>query len=180
MSKRFQHFGILLALCLSLLPGIARAQWEFWVIPDDLVLPAGYGYYSVWGYLQYTGNDPVDVQFVSFSDGLVAVGVTTDDTPFYDWVFNDLTDLTLHFEPYDYHDFPLFSIEVASDAPSALYTPTAVLEFDEVGGASGVALGASWQLEVQGALVPEPATMVMLASGIFVLFAQRALHRRKE
>ncbi|GBC96292.1 hypothetical protein HRbin16_02094 [bacterium HR16] len=178
MNKKFRHLGIFLALCLSLLPSLARAQWDFFVTPDELVLPAGTGYYTVWSYLQYWGSDPIDIRFVSFSDGLVAVGVTVDDMPFYDWVFNDLTDLTLHFEPYETHSFPLFSIEVASDAPSALYTPTAVLEFDEIGGASGVALGASWLLEVQGAPVPEPATMVVLASGLAVLFVKSRIHRK--
>lgn len=177
MNKHFRRLGILFAICLSLLPGIARAQWEFYTFPDELVLPAGTGYYTVWGSLQYWGSDPIDIQFVSFDDGLVAVGVTTDNTPFYDWVLNDLTDLTLHFDPGSSENFPLFNIEVASDAPSALYTPTAVLEFDEIGGASGVALGATWQLEVQGAPVPEPATATALVSGMAILLARGALRR---
>lgn len=175
MSKRSQYWGTVLVLCLSLLPSVARAQWNFWVTPDELTLPAGSSYYTVWGFLQYGGSDPVDIQFVSFNEGLVAVGVTTDNTPFYDWVFNDLNNLTLHFEPFEYHYLPLFGITVASDAPPALYTPIAVLEFDEIGGASGVALGASWQLEV----VPEPASVAVLASGVMVLLARSALRRRK-
>jgi len=172
MNKRFRYLGVVLALYLMLLSGIARAQWDFFVTPDELVLSAGSSYYTVWGFLQYWGSDPIDIRFVSFSDGLIAAGVTTDDMPFYDWALNDLTDLTLHFEPYEYHDFPLFGIDVASDAPSALYTPTAVLEFDEIGGASGVALGATWQLEVQGAPVPEPATVMVFASGLAMLFVR--------
>lgn len=176
MNKRFRHLGVFLALCLSLLPSLARAQWDFFVTPDELVLPAGTSSYTVWGLLHYWGNDPMDVRFVSFSDGLVAVGVTTDDTPFYDWVFNELTDLTLHFEPHETHNFPLLNIGVAYDAPSALYTPTAVLEFDEAGGASGVAVGASWLLEVRP--VPEPATMVVLASGLAVLFVKNRMRRK--
>jgi hypothetical protein len=179
MNKRLRHVGVALALCLSLLPGIARAQWEFGVFPDDLVLPAGSGYYGILGYLDYYGDDPIDIQFVSFQDGLVAVGVTTDDTLFYDWVFNDLTDRTLRFEPNDRVYFPLFNIEVAPDAPSALYTPTAILEFDEIGGASGIALGWTWSLEVQGAPVPEPSTMAIFVSGWITLFAAKKLYRRK-
>lgn len=178
MNKRFRYLGVVLALYLTLLSGIARAQWDFFVAPDELVLSAGSSYYTVWGFLQYWGNAPVDVRFVSFNDGLVAVGVNTDDMPFYDWAINDLTDLTLHFEPYEYHDFPLFGIDIGSDAPSALYTPTAVLEFDEIGGASAVALGATWQLEVQG-VVPEPTAAAVLASGVAMLFARRTLRCRK-
>ena len=49
---------------------------------------------------------------------------------------------------------------------------------ERIGGASGVALGASWLLEVQGAPVPEPATMVVLASGLALLSA-RSRTRRK-
>lgn len=180
MNKRFRYLGVVLALYLMLLSGIARAQWDFFVTPDELVLSAGSSYYTVWGFLQYWGSDPVDIRFVSFSDGLVAVGVNTDDMPFYDWALNDLSDLTLHFEPYEYHYFPLFDIHIGWDAPSALYTPTAVLEFDEIGGASGVALGATWQLEVQGAPVPEPAAVAVLASGVVMLFARRTLRYRKK
>lgn len=175
MSKHFRHCGILLALCLSLIPGVAKAQWDFFVIPDELVLPAGSSYSTVWGYLGYGGLEPIDIRFVSFNDGLVAVGVTVDTTPFYDWVFNELTDLTLHLEPYVTYYFPLFNVEVAPDAPVTLYTPTAILEFDEIGGASGVALGASWQLEV----VPEPASVVVLLSGVVVLLGRGVLRLRK-
>lgn len=41
-----------------------------------------------------------------------------------------------------------------------------------------VAMGASWLLEVQGTPVPEPATMVVLASGLAVLFVKNTTRRK--
>lgn len=175
MSKIIRRVGVTLALFLSLLPSIARAQWDFIIVPDELQLPPGSVLYNIGGYLFYAGSTPIEIQFVSFTDGLVAAGVTTDDTPFYDWIFNELTDRTLSLEPEQYLYFPLFHLTVDADAPLALYTPTAVLEFDEIGGASGVALGASWTLEV----VPEPATVTVLASGVAILLVRGAARRRK-
>jgi hypothetical protein len=139
-----------------------------------LVLSPGESYLGVYGWLVNNGTDPVDIQFTAFNDGLVAVGVTVDTTPFYDWVFT-LDNLTLRLEP-GVTWFPLFNIYVDPDAPAALYEPTAVLEFDEIGGAS-VELGANWQLEVQGAPVPEPGTLFTFGSGLASLVAY--LRRRR-
>lgn len=177
MMKRLRQMAMLVGVYLCLLSGVAQAQWEFGIWPDNLVLSAPSDYYTVWGSLIYLGQDSMSIRFVSFSDGLVAQGVTIDDSPFYDWVFNDLTDLTLEVQPGVWYPYPLFNIHVDANAPSALYIPTGVLEFDELGGASGVALGATWMLEVQGAPIPEPTTIGTLGVGV-ALLAMRVRRRR--
>jgi hypothetical protein len=170
MWKRIWLVTIAALALFSFASSRSYAQYDFSVNPDSLVLSPGESYLGVYGWLVNTGTDPVDIQFTAFNDGLVAVGVTVDTTPFYDWVLR-LDNLTLRLEP-GVEWFPLFNIYVDPDAPAALYEPTAVLEFDEIGGAS-VELGANWQLEVQGAPVPEPGTLFTFGSGVAALLAHR-------
>jgi hypothetical protein len=174
MWKRIWLVTIAALALFSLASSRCHAQYDFGIRPDNLVLSPGDSYWGVYGWLVNNGTDPVDIQFTAFNDGLVAVGVTVDTTPFYDWVFT-LDNLTLRLEP-GVEWFPLFNIYVDPDAPAALYEPTAVLEFDEIGGAS-VELGANWQLEVQGAPVPEPGTLFTFGSGLASLVAY--LRRRR-
>jgi len=174
MWKRIWLVTIAALALFSFASSRSYAEYKFYVNPDSLVLSPGESYLGVHGELVNNGTDPVDIQFTAFNDGLVAVGVTVDTTPFYDWVFT-LDNLTLRLEP-GVEWFPLFNIYVDPDAPAALYEPTAVLEFDEIGGAS-VELGANWQLEVQGAPVPEPGTLFTFGSGLASLVAY--LRRRR-
>jgi hypothetical protein len=175
MWKRIWLVTIAALALFSLASSRSYAQYKFGVNPDSLVLSPGESYLGVHGWLVNNGTDPVDIQFTAFNDGLVAVGVTVDTRPFYDWVFT-LDDLTLRLEPWTWNYVPLFDIYVDPDAPAALYEPTAILEFDEIGGAS-VELGATWQLEVQGAPVPEPGTLFTFGSGLASLVAY--LRRRR-
>jgi hypothetical protein len=174
MWKRIWLVTIAALALFSFASSRSYAQYNFGVNPDSLVLSPGESYLGVYGWLVNNGTDPVDIQFTAFNDGLVAVGVTVDTTPFYDWVFT-LDNLTLRLEP-GVEWFPLFNIYVDPDAPAALYEPTAVLEFDEIGGAS-VELGANWQLEVQGAPVPEPGTLFTFGSGLAALLVHRRRRR---
>jgi hypothetical protein len=174
MWKRIWLVTIAALALFSFASSRSYAQYNFGVNPDSLVLSPGESYLGVYGWLVNNGTDPVDIQFTAFNDGLVAVGVTVDTTPFYDWVFT-LDNLTLRLEP-GVEWFPLFNIYVDPDAPAALYEPTAVLEFDEIGGAS-VELGANWQLEVQGAPVPEPGTLFTFGSSLAALLVHRRRRR---
>lgn len=174
MWKRIWLVTIAALALFSFASSRSYAQYNFGVNPDSLVLSPGESYLGVYGWLVNNGTDRVDIQFTAFNDGLVAVGVTVDTTPFYDWVFT-LDNLTLRLEP-GVEWFPLFNIYVDPDAPAALYEPTAVLEFDEIGGAS-VELGANWQLEVQGAPVPEPGTLFPIGSGLAALLVHRRRRR---
>jgi hypothetical protein len=174
MWKRIWLVTIAALALFSFASSRSYAQYNFGVNPDSLVLSPGESYLGVYGWLVNNGTEPVDIQFTAFNDGLVAVGVTVDTTPFYDWVFT-LDNLTLRLEP-GVEWFPLFNIYVDPDAPAALYEPTAVLEFDEIGGAS-VELGANWQLEVQGAPVPEPGTLFTFGSGLAALLVHRRRRR---
>ena len=174
MWKRIWLVTIAALALFSFASSRSYAQYGFGINPDSLVLSPGESYLGVYGWLVNNGTDPVDIQFTAFNDGLVAVGVTVDTTPFYDWVFT-LDNLTLRLEP-GVEWFPLFNIYVDPDAPAALYEPTAVLEFDEIGGAS-VELGANWQLEVQGAPVPEPGTLFTFGSGLAALLVHRRRRR---
>jgi hypothetical protein len=175
MWKRIWLVTIAALALFSFASSRSYAQYGFGIWPDNLVLSLGGSYRGVYGWLVNIGTEPVDIQFTAFNDGLVAAGVTVDTTPFYHWVFT-LDDLTLRLEPWTLNYVPLFNIYVDPDAPAALYEPTAVLEFDEIGGAS-VELGANWQLEVQGAPVPEPGTLFTFGSGLASLVAY--LRRRR-
>jgi len=175
MWKRIWLVTIAALALFSFASSRSYAQYGFYIWPDNLVLSLGGSYWGVGGWLVNIGTEPVDIQFTAFNDGLVAAGVTVDTRPFYDWVFT-LDDLTLRLEPWTWNYVPLFNIYVDRDAPAALYEPTAVLEFDEIGGAS-VELGANWQLEVQGAPVPEPGTLFTFGSGLASLVAY--LRRRR-
>ncbi|MCL6475436.1 MAG: PEP-CTERM sorting domain-containing protein [Firmicutes bacterium] len=167
MWKRIWQLAIVALALFSFASSRCHAQYEFSLYPDSLVIHPGGFYEWVYGWLVNTGTDPLDIRFTAFNDGLVAVGVTVDTTPFYDWVFT-LDDLTLRLEPWVHHWIPLFNVYVDPDAPAALYEPIAILEFDEIGGAS-VELGASWELHV----VPEPATVVTMGGGLAMLLFRR-------
>ncbi len=175
MWKRIWQLTIVALAMFSFASSRCHAQYGFSLYPDSLALSPGDSYWGVYGWLDNTGSQAVDIQFTAFNDGLVAVGVTVDTTPFYDWVFT-LDNFTLHLEPWQGQWIPLFDIHVDPDAPPALYEPTAILEFDEIGGAS-VELGATWQLEVQGSPVPEPGTLFTFGSGLASLAAY--LRRRR-
>jgi hypothetical protein len=99
MWKRIWLVTIAALALFSFASSRSYAQYGFGINPESLVLSPGESYMGVYGWLVNIGTDPVDIQFTAFNDGLVAVGVTVDTRPFYDWVVT-LDDLTLRLEPW--------------------------------------------------------------------------------